>query len=110
MTYHSVIDYIRSGRACGLKDHEIGERLKRGGWLELDVSDAFDLVTKMEAVSPDKLKDPAVCPPDRAAYAPMANPTDRLLGQKTAHGSAARFTMWFVMLLVAFYAGFALMR
>jgi hypothetical protein len=110
MTYHSVIDYIRAGRACGLNDREISERLKRGGWLELDISDAFGLVKKMDSVHPEKQKDPALCPPDQAQVAPEPGVTDRLLSRHMPHVSATRMTMWFVVLLVAFYAGFALMR
>lgn len=110
MTYHSVIEYIRAGRACGLDDHEISERLKRGGWLDVDVIDAFTLAEKMDGVPDEKLKDPAICPPDHAGIAPEPSVTDRLLSQKTAHVSAVHFTMWFVILLVAFYAGVALTR
>lgn len=110
VTYHSVIDYIRAGRACGLGDHEISERLERGGWLESDIKDAFGLIGKMDGMPDAKLKDPAVCPPDHASVPPEPTPSDRLLNQRTPHSSAARFTMWFVILLVTFYAGFALMR
>ena len=110
MTYHSVIDFIRAGRACGLSDDEVGERLKRGGWLEVDVKDAFELVSKMESVPQDKQNDPVICPPDHAEQAPTPQVSDRLLSGSTPHLSASRVSMWLVLLLVAFYAGFALMR
>ena len=106
MTYHSVLEYIKAGRACGLGDHEIAERLKRGGWLEVDVTDAFELAGKMSEAE----KNPALCPPDHAEQAPAPKASDRLLARQTPHMSAMRFTMWFVILGVAFYAGFALMR
>ena len=105
MTYHSVLDYIQTGRACGLDDHEIAERLKRGGWLEIDVKDAFELSAKMKEAE----KNPAVCPPDHAEHTPTPRVSDRLLSQKTPHLSAMRFTMWFVILAVVFYTGFAFM-
>lgn len=109
MTYHSVIDYIRAGRACGLNDHEIGEKLKKAGWLPVDVQDAFELGAKMEKVMDGHSSGP-VCPPDHIQEAPAPKPSDKLMSRKTPHISAARFTMWFTIILAVFYAGYALMR
>ena len=112
MTYHSVIDYIRAGRACGLSDDNVTDRLIKSGWLEVDVKDAFELYGKLEKhpAGDDKKKEPEVCPPDQAEHAPTPRAIESLMSQKTPHMSAMRFTMWFVIIMVVFYSGYAIMQ
>ncbi len=47
MTYHALLEFIRTAKGCGASDADIAERLHRTGWYKVDIQDAMELYRKI---------------------------------------------------------------
>lgn len=49
MTYHALLEFIRTAKGYGASDADITERLHTAGWYKVDIQDAMDLYAKITA-------------------------------------------------------------
>jgi hypothetical protein len=72
MTYHALLEYIRSAKDIGASDVEITERLKKAGWYSIDVADALDLYRRLTAHTNGSAYTPAIDPPKPSFFERLA--------------------------------------
>ena len=63
MSYHALLEYVRTAKDYGASDVEITQRLQSAGWYKVDVEDALGLYRRLTANTTADAYVPAQDPP-----------------------------------------------